>query len=218
MRTLILSLGLIVACGTDPGKDKVAAIVHDVPEAAPKGPSSPETNPSANKASSEGATPLTVDLAKSKLSCIGAKITEKHPIIFHKYSATITMDGDQIASIEYTAEMNAIEADHPKLTEHLLNEDFFWVEQHPTSSFRSTGLSEGSDVEGMTHVVTGDLTIRGKTKRVSFPAKLGVGETEVSATTEFVIDRQDFDVAYPGRPDDLIQDNVLLQVDFVAPR
>ena len=80
-------------------------------------------------------------------------------------------------------------------------------------------LVEAVDAQQVDHVlVTGDLTIRGKTKRVSFPAKLGVGETEVSATTEFVIDRQDFDVAYPGRPDDLIQDNVLLQVDFVAPR
>ena len=114
--------------------------------------------------------------------------------------------------------MTAIEADHPRLTEHLLNEDFFWVDKFPTSSFRSTQLSDGSETEGMTHTVTGDLTIRGKTKRVSFPAKLENGPSEVSASTEFVINRQDFDVTYPGRPDDLIKDNVLLQVNFVAPK
>jgi polyisoprenoid-binding protein YceI len=218
MRILLLSLGLMIACGTDPGKDKVAATVQDVPEAAPKAdsPSDAAAQADAPKAASGDA--LAVDPTKSKLSCVGAKITEKHPIVFHKYTGIITTDNGQVTGIEYTADMAGLEADHPKLTEHLLNEDFFWIEKYPTSTFRSTEISEGSDTEGMTHTVTGDLTIRGKTKRVTFPAKLTVGDAEVSATTEFVINRQDFDVTYPGRPDDLIQDNVLLQVNFVAPR
>ena len=42
--------------------------------------------------------------------------------------------------------------------------------------------------------------------------------TEVTAKTEFVVNRQDFEVTYPGKPDDLVQDNVVLQVAFVAAR
>ena len=41
---------------------------------------------------------------------------------------------------------------------------------------------------------------------------------KVSAKTEFVINRQDFGVTYPGRADDLVQDNVAMQIEFVAPR
>jgi polyisoprenoid-binding protein YceI len=209
MRTLVLSLALMVACATDPGKDKVAATVQDVP--------TPEAAAPAEKSVTAGIA-LPVDLAQSKLACVGAKITEQHLILFHKYVGTITVDGNQIVGIEYTADMTALEADHPRLTEHLLTEDFFWVDKYPTSGFTSTSLTPGSDTEGMTHTVTGDLTIRGKTKRVSFPAKLEIGATHVRASTEFVINRHDFDLTYPGRPDDLIKDNVLLQIDFVAAR
>ena len=71
---------------------------------------------------------------------------------------------------------------------------------------------------GSTHSVTGNLTIRGKTKAVTFPAKIKVDAKGVEANAEFVINRKDFDVAYPGKPDDLIQDNVVLTIHAVAPR
>ena len=79
-------------------------------------------------------------------------------------------------------------------------------------------ITAGSEAEGMTHTVTGNFTIRGVTKSVTFPAKVAVTAGEVHASTEFGIDRKDFGIVYPGKADDLIKDNVLLQVDFVAPR
>ena len=38
----------------------------------------------------------------------------------------------------------------------------------------------------------------------------------MTATTEFVLNRQDFGITYPGRPDDLIQDNVRMNITLVA--
>ena len=49
-------------------------------------------------------------------------------------------------------------------------------------------------------------------------AKIEVAADKVSANTEFVINRQDFGVVYPGKADDLVQDNVALKISFVAPR
>jgi polyisoprenoid-binding protein YceI len=201
----------LAACSTDPGKDKVAATIENTPVAL-------ETQAAAAPKAVSGHQ-YTVALQRSKLSAVGAKISAEHPIVFHSYTANITVDGDQVTGVTYTTDMAKLEADHPRLTEHLLNEDFFWVEQYPTSSFISTEVTSKVDqVSGMTHTVTGDLSIRGVTKRVSFPAKITLSGTEVSAETEFVINRQDFGVTYPGRKDDLIKDNVLMQINFVAPR
>ena len=68
----------------------------------------------------------------------------------------------------------------------------------------------------MTHTVAGDFTIHGETKRITFPAKIEVNGDDVHASTEFALNRQDFGVTYPGRPDDLVQDKVVLTVDFHA--
>ena len=104
-----------------------------------------------------------------------------------------------------------------KLTAHLKAEDFLWAEKYPHATFQSTEVKAGG-TDGFSHTVTGDLMIRGKTLRVSFPANITVSPTEVGANTEFVVDRKNFDVVYPGKADDLVQDNVVLKVNFVAPR
>lgn len=158
-----------------------------------------------------------VSVAASSLGALGAKITATHPIIFHKFAGAVGMDGDAVTGIAFAADIASLEADAPKLTSHLKGEDFLWAERFPQATFVSTAVEAGAS-DGHTHTVSGNLTIRGKTVLVKFPATLAVGAGEVTAKTEFVINRKDFDVVYPGRPDDLVQDNVVLQVSFVAPR
>ena len=75
---------------------------------------------------------------------------------------------------------------------------------------------EGSDADGMTHTVKGALSMRGVTNTVTVPMKLSVSDGSATGTAEFAINRQDWKIAYPGKPDDLIQDNVVITVDFVA--
>ena len=207
----VLSLALS-ACVEDVGKGKVKAEVSDVPAAEAQPAETPKAAPA-------GATVLKVDPAKSTLKALGAKITATHPIDFKEFEGMVTVKGDEVAVVTFTAQMESLVADHPKLTAHLKNEDFFHVSEHPTATFESVKVEDGwKDGGDWTHTVTGDFTIRGKTKRVVFPAKIQVGEGEVTASTEFVLNRQDFGITYPGKPDDLVQDNVRLNIDFVAPR
>ncbi len=56
----------------------------------------------------------------------------------------------------------------------------------------------------------------GRSSHLTATVKVSTGS--VSANAEFVINRQDFGVSYPGRADHLIQDNVLLTIKVVAPR
>ena len=61
--------------------------------------------------------------------------------------------------------------------------------------------------------MTGVLTLRGVQKEITFPCELTIDEKRVSVTTEFTIKRKDFGIVYPGRPDDLIRDEVLLKLE-----
>jgi hypothetical protein len=53
---------------------------------------------------------------------------------------------------------------------------------------------------------------------VTFPAKIVLTDTLVKAETEFAIDRHLWGISYPGKPDDLIQDKVVLTIVLSAPK
>jgi polyisoprenoid-binding protein YceI len=195
----------LVGCVEDVAKDKVEAVVEEVKV---------EKVEKVEQATAGDA--WAIDTSRSKLTALGAKITATHPIVFREWEGWAKVADGKLQGVEYTVKMASLEADHPKLTQHLKNEDFFDVPKHPKSTFRSTAVAEGSSEEGMTHTVTGELTIRGTTKQVSFPANVTVSEGEVSAKTEFAIDRKDFGIVYPGKPDDLVQDKVVLTIELVA--
>jgi len=205
LASLGLAAVLLTGCIEDVATDKVEAVVEDAaPDAAKKAPAKGKA--------------WAVDRAASKVSALGAKVTETHPIDFKDFEAELTVDKGTLTGLTYTVQMATLEADHPKLTKHLMDGDFFDVATHPTSSFTSSTIKEGSDAEGMTHTVTGTLTIRGTAKQVTFPAKVEMKGKKLAASTEFAIDRKDFGIVYPGRPDDLIQDKVVLTVELVASR
>jgi polyisoprenoid-binding protein YceI len=45
-----------------------------------------------------------------------------------------------------------------------------------------------------------------------------VTDAQISANAEFSINRQDFGIAYPGMPDDLIRDLVVVKLSLTLPR
>ncbi len=217
MRLLIIPalLSLSLACVEDVGTDRVKARVEDVPAEQLRraaDPSKPAAPPIGK------ITPLKVDPEQSSIRALAAKITAKHPIDFKTFSGKVGLVQGKLATISYEVVMKDMVADHPKLTTHLLDADFFDVGKYPTSTFVSAKITEGSATEGMTHTVSGDFMIHGITKRLTFPAKIDITDSEVRASTEFVIDRNDFGMTYAGRADDLIQDNVRMNIELVSPR
>src|SRR5690606_7522560 len=121
--------------------------------------------------------------------------------------------GDPLkGSVQVTIDMKDFETDTEKLTGHLRSADFFDVEKFPESKFESTKIEKSA--EGFT--VTGNLTLHGVTKSISFPAKIDVKDDQVDVKAEFGINRKDFEIVYPGMPDDLIKDEVLMKLDLKA--
>ena len=163
---------------------------------------------------------LTIDTSRSSVGFTGAKVTDSHDGTFQQWSGTIDFDpADPAASkVAITIQMDSVQIEPERLQGHLKSEDLFAVETYPEAKFESTSIVAQQGENGATHRITGDLTLHGQTKRIAFPAKVEVSDGEVAASAEFVIDRQQFGITYPGMPDDLIKDEVVIRFDVKAPR
>ncbi len=200
MRTAALTVFALTAIGCAPDLREGRAVATIIPDAQAAEPASGDA--------------LSVDPSKSKVHALGAKITGTHDVFFPSFTGELKLDAGTPTAIVVTVNMGALRSDHDSLTGHLKAPDFFDTATFPTASFASTGIVAGA--EGGSHTVVGDLTIRGITQRVSFPANIEVSGGAMKAHAEFVIDRQAFGVAYPGRPDDLIADDVALTIDLAS--
>jgi polyisoprenoid-binding protein YceI len=173
---------------------------------------SASTGPAADEA-----TEYVVSGLGSRVDFVGAKVTGKHDGGFKTFDGRITVPGSDVedATVEVEIEMDSVWTDADKLTGHLKSVDFFELEKHPKATFVSTSI-EKSDEEGATHTITGNLKLRGVEKSITFPATIQVSATGVKATSEFALDRKLFGINYPGMPDDLIKDDVLVKLTIDA--
>ncbi|MGB8224677.1 MAG: YceI family protein [Polyangiales bacterium] len=206
MRSIVLLtvIALLATGCKDPGAEVTAAKIESPSEASPGDDSSGKTT-----------TVLAINPSNSKIEFVGAKVTASHPCGFTDFAGKVDLGQPvETSRIEVTIQTASLYADKEKLTKHLKSPDFFDVAKFPTAMFRSTEIR----AEGEGHTITGDLTLHGVTKRISFPATLAVTDTHVSANAEFSINRQEFGIAYPGMPDDLIRDLVVVKLSLTLPR
>lgn len=156
---------------------------------------------------------LHADATTSTISWVGAKITDSHLGGFNQFSVDGTVsNGRTLNVISATIQMDSLFSDSERLTGHLKSDDFFDVENHPTAMFTSTSIQDGG--EGGTHTVTGSLDLHGVVNQVSFPATIEATPNSAVFKAEFNIDRQRWNISYPGRPDDLIKDEVAIKLDI----
>ncbi|MFZ9888697.1 MAG: YceI family protein, partial [Myxococcota bacterium] len=151
----------------------------------------------------------------AQVTFVGAKVTGKHDGGFRvvKGSIDLPATGLEGARVEVTIDMTSVYTDAEKLTGHLQSPDFFDVAQFPEAKFVATTFAPGEN--GLT-TVTGDLTLHGVTKTISFPATITSTADAATARAEFGLNRKDFGIVYPVMPDDLIADEVLLRFDIKA--
>jgi polyisoprenoid-binding protein YceI len=209
------ALLLLAAC-EDPAKDAPKATVQTAaPAPKPTGP----VTPASTGTPSAAAEALALDAASSTVGFVGSKVTGKHEGKFEKVSGTMTLAGGKAEGGKVTIEIDttSVKTDTDKLDGHLKSADFFDVAKFPKATFTSTEIKAGG-TGGATHTVTGELELHGEKKTLSFPATITVGADSVSGTAEFSINRKDFKIVFPGKPDDLIRDDVVLKLSLKAPR
>jgi polyisoprenoid-binding protein YceI len=129
----------------------------------------------------------------TKITFVGTKPGGKHDGGFKVLTGTATVEGDALQALEVEIDTESLYADDPKLTAHLKSPDFFSVKANPKAKFASKKV-EKTDAG---HKVTGDLTLNGKTKEISFPVAVSrAGGVKIE--TSFTIDKRDFGMTYGG--------------------
>src|SRR3954454_5526150 len=100
------------------------------------------------------------------------------------------------STIEASIDVASLNTGDAQRDGHLKSGDFFDVEKYPTMTFKSTKVERKGDAE---YNVTGDLTLHGVTKPVTFavegptaPGKDPWGNTRVGLSATTRINRKDF--------------------------
>lgn len=116
--------------------------------------------------------PWTVDKSHTQITFSVAHLgfSNTHGI-FREFEADVSFDPEAIEATEvtFTIDASSIDTFWEARDTHVRNADFLNVAEHPSITFASTSVEKTGDD---TATVTGDLTILGVTKPVSFAAKL----------------------------------------------
>ncbi|MHB1195988.1 MAG: YceI family protein [Lutibacter sp.] len=162
-----------------------------------------------------------VTTENSKLTWKGYKPTGDHTGTITLASGNIVLKNNKLTGGTFVADMSTIkDADgSAKLEGHLKSEDFFEIVVFPTSKFEIIK----SEIKAGKIQVTGNMTIKGITKQITFPATLSVNKDNVTFTSEtFQINRADFNVKYKSKTffndlkDKFVNDDFDFQVTIVA--
>lgn len=126
-----------------------------------------------------------------------------------------------MTSIAVTRDGEGAPAGGDRLSTHLKSDDFFSAETYPEATFVVTDVVS-TGVSGM-YDVTGEMTIKGTTEEVTFPARIGMtNEGELSVKGSAELDRTLWDVRYGSGKffsdlgDNLIDDTFTIMFDLVA--
>lgn len=172
------------------------------------------------------ATMLSVDPMSSEITWIGSKPTGKHNGTISVTGGDVALQGTEVTGGNFVIDITSLTVldmpegsqSHGKLRGHLMSDDFFSAEEFPTAEFTITSLSpydqtqlvvndefetentplEADEhiIDNPTHMVSGNLTMRGTTKNVTFPARVQVIDGQVAAAAKFNINRTDWGLQY----------------------
>jgi polyisoprenoid-binding protein YceI len=147
----------------------------------------------------------------STVNFVGSKVTGSHNGGFKTVTGHFSVKDGALSGNDHqvSIDMNSTWSDDEKLTGHLKSPDFFDVEKFPTSTFVATSLEKKSDTS---YEVSGNFTLHGVTKNITFPATVTQSGDLVKIDAKFDINRQDFGVVYPGKAEDLIRNEVVIEL------
>ncbi|QWF84194.1 YceI family protein [Amycolatopsis sp. CA-230715] len=127
---------------------------------------------------------------------------------------------ENILDSKVTVEIDAasVASGNSQRDDHLRAADFFDIENHPTITFRSTGIRE----DGGDYVIDGELTWRGATVPVSLNAEFnGVNPNPANDNTdtlgvsaETTVNRRDFGVGPEGNA--FLSEKVKIEIELQA--
>lgn len=177
-------------------------------------------------AAARKATVFQVDGKESKLNWTGKKVTGQHEGTINIADGKLEVESNVLKGGSFSLDTRSIvvtdikdAGGNAKLLGHLKSEDFFAVEKFPSATFVTTSVTSKG---GSNYEVTGNLTIKGITNPVTFPATVTVAGNKLTAKAAIKVDRTKYNIKYgsksffEGIGDKAIYDDFDLDVTLVA--
>lgn len=159
--------------------------------------------------------PYVRDVPHSQINFIAeSQLVDAHGT-FDRWDAEILFDAEKVeaSSVKLTIDAKSINTRIEMRDNHLKSNDFFAADSFPTITFASKFVNKLSEDRVN---ITGDLTIRGRTKTITVPSRLVFFDPARKVGRikgEFTIDRNDFGVSFQP-PVNRIQPEVRVQFDI----
>jgi len=164
---------------------------------------------------------VNVNKSASSIAWLAKKVTGEHNGTVGISAGALSINGNKLVGGNFTIDLKSIKdlditdaGYNQKFIGHITSGDFFEVEKFPTASFVITKVAGNQ--------VTGNLTVKGITKSITFPAEIAVKGGKVSAKANITIDRTDFNIKYGSKKffesigDKAIFDDFALTVSLVS--
>jgi len=167
-----------------------------------------------------------VNTEASTVKWTGSKITSSHEGDIKISSGKLVLEDGMLVGGEFVIDMTSMVCTDlkpneggDKLVKHLKADDFFGVENHPTSTLKITNVSH---VSASNYLITADLTIKGITHPVDFNADVKINNEAYLATATLVFDRTKYGIEYNSGSffdnlgDYLILDDITLELFLLS--
>jgi polyisoprenoid-binding protein YceI len=142
---------------------------------------------------------------------------------FSRVDAELSVAEDGTAKLVGTVPVASVAVKDENLAAHLQSPEFFDAELHPEIRFESTDIA----IDGQSATLTGDLTIKGHTERVTAPGSIvgpiedPYGNAKLGLQFQTVVDRTRFGLNWNAplpKGGFMLADDVTLSVDLELAR
>jgi polyisoprenoid-binding protein YceI len=129
----------------------------------------------------------------SRITFIGSTLLSSHEGTFTQFTGRLDRPGSDPKDAQFRVEieMDSVFTKVPLLTKDLKASDFFDVAKYPESTFVSTRI-QSSVASGSNYIITGNFTIHGITRALSFPARFDIDPKSIRLDATLDIRQSDF--------------------------
>ncbi len=153
-----------------------------------------------------------IDNENSSVTFVGGSSIIDHNGEFTSFEGSVELDSTDPsdftkASVALAIDISSTKTDSQGLDGHLQREDFFDAKQYPDATFSSTSITH---LGGDEYKITGDLTLKGVTKSVTFDAN--VNNDRIYAN--YNVPRKDFGVGNDSYGNKLLDTTVPVKIEL----
>lgn len=174
---------------------------------------------------------FSVDTANSSVQWLAKKVTGQHNGTVKLKSGSLVMNHGTPVGGNFELDMTSItctditdEKKNNDLINHLKSDDFFSVAKFPSATLAISRIMpiQNAKAGENNFELWGNLTIKGITQQVQFPALFTGSHQQVKASAKITIDRTKWNISYksgtvfPELVDKAIADNVEFEVSIMA--